>query len=163
MKSTTYKIQYLPVEKLKLNDNNPRRIKGAEFKSLVKSLQECPGLFEARPLLCSDRTGELIILGGNMRYRAALELKYKECPVIVMSDLTEDQEREIVIKDNGAWGEWDMDALASWDGLPLKEWGIDLPDDWGRTLDENALPEQGSGQEKEKITTCPKCGFKYAI
>lgn len=123
-----YKIEYLPIGKVKLNEGNPRFIKDDAFKRLVKSLEDCPDLFNARPLLCSDRTGELIVLGGNMRLRAAKELKYKEVPVIVMQGLTEDQEREIAIKDNGAFGEWDYDALANvWSDLPLAEWGVDVP------------------------------------
>lgn len=130
MKSDTYKIEYLSINKVKLNPDNPRQIKDAKFKSLVKSLSDCPDLFRARPLLCSDRTGVLIVLGGNMRLRAAIELKYKKVPVIIMSDLNELQEKEIAIKDNGIWGEWDFDALSSWDDLPLTEWGVDLPEDW---------------------------------
>jgi len=125
-----YKIQYLPINNLIINPNNPRLIKDANFKRLVKSLKDCPSLFDARPCICSDRTGELIIMGGNMRFLAAKELQYKEVPVIVMSGLTEEQEREIVIKDNGDFGEWDMNLLSSWDSLPLNEWGVNLPEDW---------------------------------
>jgi hypothetical protein len=163
MKSDIYKIQYLPVGDIHLNPDNPRLIKDASFRRLVKSLQDAPDLFRARPLLCSDRTGELIVLGGNMRFRAALDLGYKEVPVIVMSGLTEAQEREIAIKDNGIWGEWDMDALANtWGDLPLTDWGVVLPESWLKSLDDK-LPEAGSGIEKDNETICPKCGFKYAI
>jgi 3'-phosphoadenosine 5'-phosphosulfate sulfotransferase (PAPS reductase)/FAD synthetase len=125
-----YKTQYLPINNLIINPNNPRLIKDANFKRLVKSLKDCPSLFDARPCICSDRTGELIIMGGNMRLLAAKELQYKEVPVIIMSGLTEAQEKEIVIKDNGDFGEWDMNLLSSWDNLPLNEWGVNLPEDW---------------------------------
>ena len=158
-----YKIKKVPIDRVFLNDKNPRLIKDAEFVKLVKSLADCPDLFEARPLLCSDRTGRLVIMGGNMRYRAALELKWAEVPVIVMTGLSEAQEREIIIKDNGSFGEWDMEALLDgWSDLPLDDWGVDLPEDWLRPLDENT-PDIGSGKEKENKTTCPKCGFEYAI
>lgn len=93
-----YQIQHIGISDVRLNDNNPRFIKDKSFKDLVKSLKECPDLFNARPLLCN---AERVILGGNMRYRAALELRYTEVPVIIMEGLTADQEREIVIKDNG--------------------------------------------------------------
>jgi DNA modification methylase len=126
------KIDHLPIGKVKLNPDNPRQIGTKEFMSLVKSLKDCPDMFEVRPLLVSDRTGESIVLGGNMRLRAAQKLGYKEVPVIVLPGLTEAQEKEITIKDNGAWGEWDFDALAnSWGDLPLKDWGVDIPADWG--------------------------------
>ena len=125
------KIEHLPISKVKLNLDNPRQISNKDFESLVKSLHDCPDMFEARPLLCSDRTGKLIVLGGNMRLRAAQKLGYKEVPVIIMPGLTEAQEKEITIKDNGAWGQWDFDALANvWSDLPLKDWGVEIPADW---------------------------------
>lgn len=127
----TYKIEYLPVGAVHLNEKNPRLIKDEAFKRLVKSLQETPDLFRARPLLCSDRTGRLVILGGNMRYLAAKQLKYTEVPVIIMKGLAEDQEKAIIIRDNGAFGEWDFSVLASaWSDLPLEDWGIELPKNW---------------------------------
>jgi DNA modification methylase len=71
----------------------------------------------------------MVVLGGNMRYRAAQELKYKEVPVIVMEGLDEAGEKAIIIKDNGNFGEWDFEMLANeWSDFPLKEWGIDLPE-----------------------------------
>lgn len=128
---SNYEIQYLPPSSINLNQGNPRMIKNAAFKNLVKSLKDCPSLFDARPCICSDRTGKLIVIGGNMRLRAAIELKYETVPVIVMSGLTEDQEKEIAIKDNGGFGQWDFNVLANvWGDLPLVEWGVDLPEDW---------------------------------
>jgi DNA modification methylase len=127
----TYKIEYLPINEVHLNEKNPRLIKDENFKRLVKSLQETPELFRARPLLCSDRTGRLVILGGNMRYLAAKELKYTEVPVIIMKKLTEEKEKPIIIRDNGTFGEWDFSILASeWSDLPLEDFGVELPKDW---------------------------------
>ena len=140
-----HEIIYLPIGKLKPNPDNPRLIRDANFKRLVKSLKDCPQLFDARPCICSDRTGDLIVLGGNMRLMAAKELKYKEVPVIIMSGLTPDQEREIVVKDNGEnFGEWDFDLLANWRDEPLKDWGVDLPEDWleGDKSEESVVPEK---------------------
>lgn len=127
----TYKIEYFPIGTVHLNERNPRLIKDAAFKRLVKSLKETPDLFKARPLLCSDRTGRLIILGGNMRYLAAKELEYAEVPVIVMAGLSEDQEKAIIIRDNGTFGEWDFSVLTSeWSDLPLEDWGVELSKGW---------------------------------
>jgi ParB-like chromosome segregation protein Spo0J len=155
------KIEHLPINKLKPNPDNPRFIRDEKFKSLVKSLKDCPDLFEARPCICSDRTGELIIIGGNMRWRSAKELKWKEVPVIIMPGLTEAQEKEIAIRDNGAWGEWDFDVLAnSWGDLPLDDWGVDLPDGWI-----NPIPDDNKDIDEDAMAEtqheCPKCGFKW--
>lgn len=126
-----YKIVHLPVTNIKKNPNNPRLIKGNQFKSLCKSLEETPELFDARPILVAPENGHFTILGGNMRFEAAKKLKMASVPVIVMNGLTDEQKRAIAIKDNGAWGEWDFSILASeWSDLPLGDWGIDLPKDW---------------------------------
>lgn len=64
--------------------------------------------------------------------------KWKEkptAPIIKASELSEDEQREFIIKDNVGFGEWDFDALANeWDVQDLDEWGCDLwqPDGgWG--------------------------------
>jgi hypothetical protein len=112
-----------------LNPSNPRLIRDKTFRNLVESLRECPKLFEARPCLVTQKDGLNVIIGGNMRYLAAKELKYKEIPCIIFSDLTEKQEREIMIKDNGLFGEWDFDMLANeYSDLPLDSWGVDIPE-----------------------------------
>lgn len=152
------KIEHLPIGKVKLNPDNPRQISKKQFESLVKSLKDCPDMFEARPLLCSNRTGKLIVLGGNMRLRAAQKLGYKEVPVIILPGLTEAQEREITIKDNGAWGAWSWEDLAnSWSDLPLKDWGVDIPN-----FD---IPEDNKEIDEAEMSNtqneCPKCGFKW--
>lgn len=156
-----YKIQYLPVGQLILNPDNPRLIRDANFKRLVKSLKDCPSLFDARPCICSDRTGKNVIMGGNMRYLAAKELKYKEVPAIIMTGLTPDQEQEIAIKDNGeTFGEWNMDELSAWDNLPLADWGVKMPEDWEKPIPEEnkAIDEANMADTKNE---CPSCGFKF--
>jgi ParB-like chromosome segregation protein Spo0J len=63
-----------------------------------------------------------------MRFRACKEAGLKEVPIIVANNLTEDQQREFLIKDNVSGGEWDWDLLANeWDVEQLEEWGLDVP------------------------------------
>jgi hypothetical protein len=148
----TYEIEYLPISEVYLNERNPRLIRDAAFTRLVKSLKESPELFRARPLLCSDRTGSLVILGGNMRYLAAKELKYTEVPVIIMKGLTEDQERAIIIRDNAGFGQWDFSILASeWSDLPLEDWGVELPEGWLSDAGEVVEDEFDAQAEANKI------------
>jgi len=145
-----YPIHHLPIRSVRVNPENPRFIKDEDFARLVMSIKQTPTLLEARPLLVSDRTGELIILGGNMRYRAALELQYPTIPVIILSGLTEEQEREVIIKDNGAFGSWDFDILANeWSDLPLADWGVPLPADW---LEEEGEEGDSEGEGTEDGT-----------
>jgi hypothetical protein len=115
---------------LKLNPDNPRLIKDERFKKLCKSIQEFPKMMELRPIVI-DRTQDNLILGGNMRYRALKELKFKDIPdewVKDASELTEEEKKRFIIEDNVPFGEWDFDLLAnSWGDCPLVGWGLELP------------------------------------
>lgn len=133
-------ITKLPITSVKQNTgqieglpSNPRQWTQTDIDRIAKSLKETPELFEARPLIVYLHGADYIILGGNLRYEGAKKNRMKEVPVhILPTDLSIDKLKEIVIKDNGSFGDWDMDMLANeWDDLPLKEWGIDLPD-WGQ-------------------------------
>jgi len=110
--------------KIKLNPNNPRIIKDDKFKKLVQSIKDFPEMLDIRPIVVNK---DGIILGGNMRFKACLEAGIKEPPYKVV-DLTEEQQKEFLIKDNVSGGEWDWDVLASeWDVEQLDSWGLDMP------------------------------------
>ena len=116
----TYKVT---LDKIQPNTNNPRLIKDYKFNKLVKSLKDFPDMLKIRPIVVNK---DFVILGGNMRYQAAIEANLKEV-WITKVDLTEDQEREFIIKDNVGFGEWDWDLLANdWDNQKLNEWGLDV-------------------------------------
>ena len=51
-------------------------------------------------------------------------MKLKEVPTFLLGGLTEEKEREIVIRDNISNGEWEMSALQEWKDLPLEDWGL---------------------------------------
>lgn len=114
--------QILKIDKVKANPNNPRIIKDEKFKKLVQSIADFPQMLELRPIVVNK---DMVILGGNMRYKACIELGLTEVPVIVAKGLTAEQEKEFLIKDNVSGGEWDWDALANeWDSDQLEEWGL---------------------------------------
>lgn len=71
-------IQYRKLTELKKLPNNPRTIKKDDMERLKKSIKDNPDYFEARPIILSNRTGELVILAGNQRYEAAKALKMEE-------------------------------------------------------------------------------------
>jgi hypothetical protein len=149
------------LSQIKLNPDNPRHISEKDMERLVKSLAEFPEMMDIREIVVDEN---MMVLGGNMRTLALRKAGAKECVAKIVTGLTPEQKRKFVIKDNSAFGSWDMDALANgWDDLPLADWGVDLPEDWLGSLDDNNVPEPGSGTEKEEMTTCPKCGFEYAI
>ncbi len=116
-------IETKEINDIKINPNNPRIIKDDKFKKLVESIKNFPEMLDIRPIVVNK---DMIILGGNMRYKACKEAGLKEVPVIV-TDFTEEQEREFLIKDNVSGGEWDWDILANeWDKEELEEWWLDV-------------------------------------
>jgi site-specific DNA-methyltransferase (adenine-specific) len=120
-------MQVVKISEVKLNPNNPRLIKDDKFKKLVQSIKDFPEMLNIRPIVVNQ---DMIILGGNMRYKACKEAGLKEIPII-KTDLTEEQQREFLIKDNTSGGEWDWDILANeWDTEQLEAWGLDLPNDF---------------------------------
>lgn len=56
--------------------------------------------------------------------------RWKDKPtahIIKATELSEEEQREFIIKDNVGYGEWDMDALANeWDAEELDDWGLDV-------------------------------------
>jgi DNA modification methylase len=119
-------IDTLPISSIKLNPNNPRLVKDDKFTKLVKSIQDFPQMLKIRPIVVND---DMIVLGGNMRLKACKEAGLKEVPVIKASSLTEEQQKEFIIKDNVGFGEWDWDMIANeWDQEQITEWGLDIPD-----------------------------------
>lgn len=105
---------------------NPRQWTRDDVERLAKSIEETPELLEARPLIAVPHDGKYIVLGGNLRLAALKRLGRKEAPVYVLPEDTPiDKQKEIVVKDNGAFGAWDFDMLANeWDDLPLLDWGV---------------------------------------
>ncbi len=110
---------------IKLNPSNPRTIKDYKFNKLVQSIKDLPQMLDIRPIVVNK---DMVILGGNMRFKACIEAGLKEVPIIIAKNLTEEQEREFLIKDNVSGGEWDFEMLANeWDVEQLEGWGLDIP------------------------------------
>lgn len=135
---------------------NPRQWTKKEIDKIAKSLQETPELFEARPIIVIPWEGKYIILGGNLRYEGCKRNKDKDAPCFIIPTGTPvDKMKEIIIKDNGSFGEWDYDALGNlWDDLPLLDWGVPAwesnvsPDGYGTDFN---LPD-GEGPQSNQIT-----------
>ena len=112
------------ISEVKNNPNNPRVIKDDKFEKLVRSIKEFPKMLEIRPIVVND---DMIVLGGNMRLKACKEAGLKEVPIIKASDLTEEEQKQFIIKDNVSGGEWDWEMLQNdWNLEELDEWGLDV-------------------------------------
>jgi hypothetical protein len=123
-------IEIVDINEVKLNKDNPRKIKKEKMEKLVKSILDFPEMLKIRPIVV-DESG--VTLGGNMRLQACKKAGLTEVPIIRFENLSEEKKREFVVKDNVGYGEWDWDILENediWDLEKLNEWGLD----WGGKL-----------------------------
>lgn len=156
-----YKTIYRKLSDLKKLPNNPRFIKDADFERLCKSIKDNPDYFEARPLILSDRTGELVIIAGNQRYEAALFNQLAEAPTFLMKGLDEKREKEIIIRDNINNGQWDWDKLANeWDQINLNDWGVPF-DDMNKTVSFQVNKEKEIDENLKTENECPSCHYRW--
>lgn len=133
---------------IKPNPENPRVIRDDQFKKLVASIKEFPEMLDARPIVVNP---DNVVLGGNMRLRACIEAGLKEVPVYVAS-WEEAKQKQFVIKDNVAFGEWDWDVLANeWEVDDLKGWGLYVPK-WDDTKFDSDIEDTGEYDYPDDIT-----------
>jgi DNA modification methylase len=139
------KIVKVKISEIKLNESNPRFIKDDKFKKLVKSIKDLPQMLDIRPIVVNK---DMMVLGGNMRLKACVEAGLVEVPIIIADNLTKEQEKEFLIKDNVGFGEWDWDIIANeFNDEQVIEWGLDIPLDFQTELeaeeDEFDVPADG--------------------
>ena len=131
------KTEKIKISKIKANPENPRVIKDDKFKKLVRSIKDFPEMLDIRPIVVDKNN---MVLGGNMRLRACQKAGLTEVAIIKADQLTEEQQREFIIKDNIGFGEWDWDALANnFDASDLNKWGMEVPE----------MEEENEEQEQE--------------
>ncbi len=151
-------IQIVKLSEIKSNPNNPRIIKDDKFRKLVKSIQEFPKMLEIRPVVVN---ADMIVLGGNMRLKACKEAGLKDVPVIFADDLTEDEQKQFIIKDNVGFGEWDWDMIANeWDAEEVEEWGLDIPE---FSINEELEAEEDDYEMPEQVQTDIVIGDLFEI
>jgi len=116
-------MEKVKISKVVPNENNPRFIKDYKFKKLVQSIQDFPEMLKLRPIVVNK---DMVVLGGNMRLKACKEAGLKEVYILKADELTEQQQREFIVKDNVGFGEWDWDILGNeWNVEQLENWGLD--------------------------------------
>jgi ParB-like chromosome segregation protein Spo0J len=122
-------VKKVSINDIKTNPDNPRIIKDYKFSKLVNSIREFPQMLKLRPIVVNNQN---VILGGNMRYKASIEAGLKEVYIVQADELSDEQQKEFIIKDNIGFGEWDWDLLGNqFDFEQLEDWGLDtIKHDW---------------------------------
>lgn len=148
-------IELWPIEKLIPYDNNPRKNDGA-VKAVAKSIKD----YGFKNPIIVDEKG--VILAGHTRKLAAEQLKLKQVPVIVASDLTPEQARQFRLIDNStaSIAEWELEKLmqecAAMPEVEFKDFGLDLEAELlkaqGLTPDDGSEDSQEGVKQNDKIT-----------
>ena len=134
--------QQVKISKVKGNPSNPRIIKNDKFKKLKHSIKTLPNYMKLRPVIVDE---DMMVLGGNMRLKASIDLGKKEIWTDMftqadcdeMNEIAIEEKREtktylqycdeIIIKDNVSSGDWEWDMLANeWDSVQLNDFGLDV-------------------------------------
>lgn len=121
---------------------NPRQLTEKQEAALAASLQRF-GYVEEIVVNADGRS----IIGGHMRRKVALARRYLEPGALVdvripSRPLSEDERAELAIRLNRNSGEWDFDALSSFDVDSLIAWGFEAA-------------ELGVGELVEPAVTAP--------
>lgn len=112
-----------PIDQIKENPKNPRKISPKKFKEAVQSVIDFPQMLKYRPLVLNKK---MEVIGGNVRLRACIKAGYVELPTINDSDLTVKERKEFIIKDNLNYGDWDWPELDEWKRDELEAWGLEI-------------------------------------
>lgn len=101
------------------HEHNPRTISARKFEYLKQSIRDFPEMLQIRPIIV-DMTNR--ILCGNMRFQACRDIGL-ETIYINRVDLPDDRAKELMVKDNLSYGDWDMDSLEfGWDMGMVEKW-----------------------------------------
>ena len=142
-------MQYVKkkLSEIKPYENNPR-INDDAVDDVAESIRQCSYI---TPIIV-DEDG--VILAGHTRYKALLKLGKKECSVMVVSGLTEDQKKKYRLYDNKAA------EFSGWDQRKLQKELFDVDFggyDFGQPEIKNPDAD-GEDEEKHETKTCPCCG-----
>lgn len=148
-------VKKVSINSIKTNPDNPRIIKDYKFSKLVNSIRQFPQMLSLRPIVVNNKN---VILGGNMRYKASIEAGLKEVFIVQADNLTEEQQKEFIIKDNVGFGEWDWDLLGNnWDNELLNEWGLEV---W-QTNDNVDIDDMFEDADSQVTTSDEKIILQY--
>jgi hypothetical protein len=111
----------IKITDIKPNPNNPRKISSEALEKLKDSISRDPEFMALRPIVI-DENG--MILGGNQRLKAIIELGMTDIPdtwVVSADNLSEEQRERFILVDNspeGMSGKWDIEILKTKWELP---------------------------------------------
>tara|TARA_R100000808_G_C2119161_1_gene130872 strand:+ start:494 stop:1105 length:612 start_codon:yes stop_codon:yes gene_type:complete len=111
------------IDKVVSNEKNPRFISPEKLEEVRNSVEEFKKMLKIRPIVVNEN---MLILGGNQRYRVCKELGFQKVWVYKEDNFSQKEQEEFIIKDNITSGSWDYDILQTdFDVQEVVKWGID--------------------------------------
>lgn len=169
-----YTTVMIATRHLRPSEYNPRVIKDDNFIALKKSLAANPDFFKARPILVNTAAGrEGVIIGGDKRFRAAVESGLEKVPVMFVLAETVEKEKAWNLLDNKNAGDWDQDKLKNViEDLHAAGYNMDTlghtPGELVNIMEgfnmsdptqDQAYKENGT-TPGSKVFCCPECGYE---
>ena len=147
-------VQEMRLDQIKPYKNNPRKNDEA-VQAVANSIRE----FGFKQPIVVDADGVIIV--GHTRYKAAQSLGLKTVPVLVASDLSDEQAKAYRLADNktSELAGWDFTALAkemAQIDMDMSEFGFTEAFD-DSVLDDLFTEAEPKEKEPQKIR-CPHCG-----
>jgi hypothetical protein len=156
-----------PLDEILFNPANWRIHPKAQQEALEGVLSQVGFV---QDVIINKQTGNLV--DGHLRCQVASRNGEKTIPAVYV-DLTPEEEALILatIDPLSAMAATDkaklddlLQAVQSDDERVQKMMaGLGAREGIYETLDTNNLPDQGTQDREDNMTTCPKCGFRYAI
>ncbi len=135
-KNLNLKIEYVPIDSLRLAPYNPRSHTPLAMDHLDTSIEKYGAV---TPLLVNSAPNRLgIIIGGNMRWKVLKKRGEQLVPVIFINIPDEERERELNLRLNANTGDWDYNLLKEFNIDKLLEIGFsedELAKIWDSALD----------------------------
>ena len=144
-------VQSMKISEVKPYDKNPRKNDDG-VDAVANSIKE----FGWQQPIVVDKDNVIIV--GHTRYKAAKKLKMDKVPVVVASNLSDEQVRAYRLADNktGELTDWDMglldDELANIADIDMSDFGfdLDLGDDEAK-VQEDDFDEEVPEEPKSKL------------
>lgn len=131
-------IVQIPVNLLKASEYNPRKWNEDRTNALRESISRF-GIVD--PIICNSAQGrENIVIGGHFRLKIAIDLGYKEIPVVFIELPDLDKEKELNLRLNKNLGEFDLSLLREFKEEFLADVGF-TSEDIDNIFDVDPTPE----------------------
>jgi DNA modification methylase len=144
----------VPTSKVVPWEKNPRGVKADDFERLKRQILEL-GVY--KPLVCFQKNGKYITLGGNIRIRALRELGQKEVEISIVRPKSEAEKIKYALSDNDRVGYYEEQALAELVYPHLAELNLDdFKVDIGKAVELKFIIEDFGPDFDEKANLIPE-------